>query len=124
MLGNLCCHFLLVENNYWLLLVTCGKTWKLRIKMRRPYHESTLATKLLIWRSLKNFSFLHSPSYKGRKCPCFMEVSLNLSLKRAFSIFFFFGSGICKFLMQMLFFFLFLYTPIPSKHNFPPTTKE
>jgi hypothetical protein len=73
------------KNNYWLLLVTCGKTWKLCRKMRRPYDESTLSTKLLFWRSLQNFSFLQSPSYKGRKCPCFMEVSLNLSLKRAFS---------------------------------------
>ncbi len=55
--GNLCSHFLLLQNSYWLLWVTCGNTWKPCRKMRRPYHERTSSTKQLFWRSLQKFLF-------------------------------------------------------------------
>jgi hypothetical protein len=61
----------------------CGKTWKLCRKMRRPYHESTLCTKLALLEVPSKFSLFFLPI--PRKEERFREVSLKLSLKTALS---------------------------------------
>jgi hypothetical protein len=73
----------------------------------------------------KIFYFLPSHSYKGRTYPCFREVSLNLSLKRAFS-----NIYINYILIRHLQIyngnavFSFFFTHTHREHNFPPIPEE
>jgi hypothetical protein len=66
---NLFSHFLLVENNYWLLLVTCGKTWNCA---ERWGGLPMKALRLPSWASGSHFKislFFHHLATKAESAP-------------------------------------------------------